>query len=218
MKRFTLAVAVSALALASSAQAVILPVGTTPIGGTTVAAKPQLAGTVLEDDNVAFSFAAYGGAVTGIVQSRVVRSSLDGTVDFYWRVISDPNSAGPITSFRLLNFVTPVYDGDYRTDGTGDVAPTSVLRFGTGGALNFLFGDTPLAAGQSSYFMFLDTQAINYGRTALYDLTTQENGSISGLFSTFAPAAFVPEPGTYALLAGGLGMMALTRRRRGPGA
>ena len=218
MKRLTLAVAIAAMALAGSAQAVILPVGTTPISGTTLAAKPQLLGTVLEDDTVAFSFAGPGGTVSGSVQSRVVRSDVDGTLDFYWRVFNDPNSAGPITSFRIANFFTPVYDGDYRTDGLGEIAPTSVLRFSSGGALNFLFGPDSFTSGQSSYFMFLDTQAISYNRTALYDLTTIGGDSISGLFSTFAPAAFVPEPGTYALLAGGLGMMALTRRRRGPGA
>lgn len=217
MKRFTLAMAIAAMALGGGAQAVVLPAGTTPIGGTTVAANPQLAGTVLEDDNVAFSFAAGGGTVTGHVQSRVVRSSVDGTLDFYWRVFNDDNSATSLTSFRLVNFFTSVYNGDYRTDGLGDVGPDNVLNFG-GGALNFRFDQTPVGPGQSSYFMFLDTQAVNYNRSALYDLTTPQNGQISALFSTFAPTAFVPEPATYALLAGGVGMMALTRRRRKPGA
>lgn len=217
MKRFTLAMALAAMALGSGAQAVVLPVGTTPIGGTTVAANPQLAGTVLEDDNVAFSFAAGGGTVSGHVQSRVVRSSVDGTLDFYWRVFNDANSATSLTSFRLVNFLTPVYNGDYATDGLGDVAPDSVRNLG-GGSLNFLFDQTAIGPGQSSYFMFLDTQAINYNRSALYDLTTPRNGEISTLFSTFAPTAFVPEPGTYALVIGGLGIAALVRRRRTPGA
>lgn len=215
MKRFTLAMAIAAMALGSGAQAVVLPAGTTPISGTTVAANPQLAGTVLEDDDVAFSFAA--GTVTGHVQSRVVRSSVDGTLDFYWRVFNDDNSATSLTSFRLVNFFTSVYNGDYRTDGLGDVGPDNVLNFG-GGALNFRFDETPVGPGQSSYFMFLDTNAVNYNRSALYDLTSLRDGEISTLFSTFAPTAFVPEPGTYALMLGGLGITALVRRRRKPGA
>jgi hypothetical protein len=212
MKRLTLAMALG-LALGGSAQAVVLPVNTlTPLGGTTEAANPQLAGTVLEDDTVAFSFAAYGGTVSGSVQSRVVRSSVDGTLDFYWRVFNDPNSAGPITSFRIGNFVTPVYDANYRTDGLGDVGPDSAYHFNAP-YVNFLFGDlggSTLGPGASSDFMFLDTRATSYARTAVYDVTS--TGPISDSFSTFAP---MPEPGTFALLAGGMGLLALGRRRRG---
>ncbi|WP_075793796.1 PEP-CTERM sorting domain-containing protein [Massilia putida] len=214
MKRVTLALALAALAMGSSAYAVVLPVGDTPLSGTTVAANPQLAGPIIADDTVPFSFAAYGGTVSGSVQSRVVRSSVDGTLDFYWRVINDANSAGAITSLRIGNFFVPVYDADYRIDGSGDVAPDVARRFATPN-VNFLFGGASggtLGPGASSKFMFFDTDATNYGRVASYDLTTLENGSISSTFSTFAP---VPEPGTFALLAGGMGFLALAKCRRG---
>lgn len=217
MKRLALALTLAALALGGSAHATILPIGITPLTGTTSEADPHLAGVVVVDDVVDFSFSAYGGTVSGSVQSRVVRSDVDGTLDFYWRVINNEGSSGAITSFRLGNFITSLYDGNYRIDGIGEVAPDSALRFETPG-VNFLFGNlggTTLGPGASSNFMFLDTNATNYARTALYDLTTLENGSISSLFSTFAPApAQVPEPATCALLVGGMGLLALGRRRR----
>ena len=52
--------------------------------GTTVAAEPQLAGVIIVDDLIPFSFPiASGGNILGDVQVRIVRSDLDSTLDFY---------------------------------------------------------------------------------------------------------------------------------------
>lgn len=213
MKRLTLALA-AALALGGSAQAVVLPGGFTSLSGTTTAASPQLAGTVIEDDVVPFTFSSAGGTVLGTVQSRVVRSTLDGTLDFYWRIVSSGRSTDTITQFRIGNFVAPLYSGDFATDGLGDIGPDAAFKF-PGPAVNFQFGHesgSELGPGSSSYFFFLDTSAVNYNRSAFYDLTT--HSAISSSFSTFAPTAFVPEPGTCALFAGGMALLGLARRRR----
>jgi hypothetical protein len=74
----------------------------TSLGGTTSAARPELAGTVLEDDVQTFSFLG----ITGTVQNRVVREDVSGTLDFYWRIKVDegvPGVAAPgaISAFRL---------------------------------------------------------------------------------------------------------------------
>lgn len=206
------------LAAASSANAVILTVGGwTPLPGTTLALQPALAGVALEDDIQAFSFSDEGSIISGFVQSRVVRSSVDGTLDFYWRIVSDSTSDSVLRALRLGNFQVPSYDANWRIDSIGDTAPDSARLFGgSGGNVNFGFGistpDGGLAPGASSHFLLLDTNALTYARTGSYDLVGRIG--FSGIFATFAPSA-IPEPGSLALLGLGMTGLALGRRRKG---
>lgn len=202
--------------LASTAQAVILaPGATVALPGTTAAADPDLAGVVVVDDLVPFSFAANGGNISGNVQLRVVRSTLDSTLDFYWRVFNDASSSGVIGSFRIGEFFTNLYDANWRIDGLGNVAPISATRFA--GAfdsyVNFNFGNL-LAPGLSSRFLLLDTGAIDFTRSGIYDLTNLGQTQISGLSTMHAPGAHVPEPATLATLAFALVSLAWVARRR----
>jgi hypothetical protein len=215
MKRLAEAlVAISVMATAGGASAVVLPADVpTPLPGTTVAMQPHLAGVVLEDVIQAFSFSAFGGTVSGTVQSRVVRSSVDGTLDFYWQVVSDARSAGAIQALRLGNFVTPVYDANWRADGSGDTAPSHARLFSSPShAVNFIFNNDAIVPGASSYLMFLDTTALTYTNTGVYDVAATGNNGFSEVFATFAPGTPVPEPASAAIFA--LGAMALTWARR----
>lgn len=217
---FTVTVALCA----TNAEAVLLnPGDNLPLPGTTVAAEPQLAGTVLVDEIIPFSFSAGTGLgdITGHVQQRVVQSSVDGTIDFYWRVINDANSAASIGSFRVGNFDSPEYNANWRSDGVGTIAPGSAHRF-TGvdsSSVNFLFGSnaatsgSDLAPGQESRFFFFDTTATGYAKTATYDLTGTGVGPISASFDAYAPAT-VPLPAAAWLLGSGLlGLGGVIRKR-----
>ncbi len=195
-----------------TANAVVLSPGYNTLMGTTSAAEPNLAGTVIVDDMVGFSFNAYDGIVSGTVQVRIVEA-IDNTLDFYWRVLNDANSAGSIGSFRIGEFFTSVYNADYRTDGVGDLAPDSAYLFDGPfqGFVNVSFANGGLQAGQSSNFFFLDTDATAYAKTGIYDLTNLSQSQISSTYAMYAPAYDVPEPAGLILL--GLGLLGLAFNR-----
>lgn len=135
------------------------------------------------------------------------KSCLDGTMDFYWRVVNDATSAGPIADFRIGQFPDTFQNVNFRIDGLGEVDSISAYRFSGAfdGSVNFSFGDA-LTPGSSTKFLFVDTNALSYTRTALYDLTNIGQTQISQSYPMYAPA---PIPAPCALLLFGSGLMGL---------
>ncbi|HET7867986.1 MAG TPA: PEP-CTERM sorting domain-containing protein [Burkholderiaceae bacterium] len=199
----------------------IVPGGATvALPGTTVAARPELAGTVLADVSSSWVSAIdpmYGfPGAAGSLQSRVLRETSSGTLDFYWRITV--NSASypsyvptllTIAGLDLGNFMTGAsFDADYRTDGLGSAAPIGAFA-SNAGSFSFEFGSSTFGPGSTSYFLLLHSNATEYDQSAFATLG-------ASTLATFAPVAAVPEPSTYALMLAGLvALSSAIRRRRG---
>lgn len=211
----------SLFGLPAATNAAPLPIGIhTPLAGTDAVSRPELAGTIV--DSITTPFSIGGSNITGNLESRVIRESVAGTLDFYWRITVDPTSTGGgIQVFRIDNFApTQIFDGDWRHDGPGSTPVTWVYNFDPlaqpQGAINVYYTSVPNSGElgippgnpasnlNGSYWFFLHTSATQYAKTASFDLVG--GNGFSGVFAnaTFAPAV-VPEPTTLMLIVmGGL--------------
>ena len=213
--------ACSFAACLGSAQAVLInPNQFRLLPGTTLAIEPQLAGNVIADDSVSFSYFddVSRGTISGAIQSTVLRSNVDGTLDFYWQITNDADSTGPLKFVSLHHFDAPEYNANWRIDSAGDVALERAARFCCGEIstfVNFVFSDASLLQpGQSSKLMFFDTSATAYAKTATMNVAAPfPTNTFSANVPTFSPT-LVPEPSTLAMLLAALPLGYLAYRRR----
>ena len=96
------------------------------------------------------------------MQVRVVRNAA-GKLAFYWKINNSAASKGNVDAFSFAGFPKVAYDANWRQDGLGTVAPSSVAGSISLGDLNTWFYafsfKTPIKPGESSRFFFLRSQA-----------------------------------------------------------
>lgn len=216
---------------------------------TTLAEQPHLAGHVVDELRYEFEYPTpYGiGPVrgpeltTGTLVARVVRSSVDGTLDFHFHLAHDPSSLGVVYALDLVDgfyrdeftyLQHQLSDGPVPTDrfqrvrhygrvgtevdgATGAeycVSPPCKMRFDFYTKTDVYY----LEPGKEAYFV-IDTNATRYSRTGvaqIWDLQRNPEYS-SGDLPMFAPA--IPEPGSVAMLGAGLGLLVWRARRERAG-
>jgi hypothetical protein len=182
MTRFSLLtlvrlLAVSILCTRLAAAVPLLPGETTILGGTTSAADPSLTGAVVYDAIVPFEI--WGGtpphtylANFAMLHNQVIRSDLDGTLVFTYRITETHESLnGWIDRLDTEMFHGWETDVDFRWDDVGIVPPTGAARTAGGEQVSFLFAN-PIISGADSRVMFIKTNARAYapnGRTIIHE-------------------------------------------------
>jgi len=176
---FALSFVAALTALAPAARAVTLAPGDSVfVPGTTLAASPELAGTVLTDEDLGYyDFdPAPPTAVGHHYEGTVILSDATGTLIFAPQLVDPLNiTFGDVVldQMVLTGFGGFETDVTYLTDGDGDRGPTFAERSGDGDALTFTFG-FPLTIGnlvqevqEESYPIVIVTDATAYESTGV---------------------------------------------------
>jgi PEP-CTERM motif len=165
-------------------------------------------GTMLAVKFAPFSFTTRAGITHGVLKAEVF-AEMGGTLDFYYIVFNQPDSATAVARESDLNFTGWATSVAFRSDGSqvpdfvdGNVPPSSADRDGSGSTVGFNFG--PILPNQRSRVVVISTNAFSF-------TTGQSMVDGSGPLTTFQPT--VPEPATFILLGGGLLLMTLFRGR-----
>ena len=203
--------AASALVGASAQAALVdlMPGTGAGLSGTTVAADPELGGTIPLGGDLLIPFQILGAGdallYEATLQTRVVISSDTGNAHFRYRVRDVNGSLNGV----IAEIVTSDYTGmqtrvEFRLDTQGDLGPSRAERSADGADVTYLFGNG-FPPGEESHFFLAATDQSNWsltGSTTII-LTTGESVTLT---------TFIPAPGAAALFSvAGLGVV---RRRR----
>ena len=137
---------------------------TVSLYGTTVAARPELAGVVLRDELIEFEIHNAAGDLIfkGTLQDRVTKSKVSGTLSFDFFIRDTRQDLpGVITSATRGDFANFSADVEFRRDGLGHLGPKKADRDADGANIIFHFPEG-LHAGNDSRFFFILTNATEY--------------------------------------------------------
>ena len=208
------------LAMAPHSQAAPL-LGTilTPPSGTVFAGLVPIAtptGTLLASLVSGYSFFTTAGTTSGTLTSAVYRES-SGTLDFYYQVMNNANSATAIARETDTNFAGFTTWTGYRLDGSGPFVPGTVTpvtadRNSAGSVIGFSFNppdSAKILSGTTSNVLVISTDATAFtaGNASVIDGGTQT-------VAAFQPTTTIPEPATMLLFGGGLLALSSVRRFR----
>jgi hypothetical protein len=165
-------------------------------------------GTMLAVKFAPFSFTTSAGITHGVLKAEVF-AEMGGTLDFYYIVFNQPDSATAVARESDLNFAGWTTSVAFRSDGSqvpgfvdGNTPPSSADLDGSGSTVGFNFGS--VLPNQRSRVVVISTNALSF-------TTGQSMVDGSGPLVTFQPT--VPEPASFMLLGGGLLMMTLFAAR-----
>jgi hypothetical protein len=187
--------------------------------GTSLAARPELAGDVIA--NQTFSFhGGIGDPRPLTLDNWVLRENATGTLDFYYRINAPSDAGGTMSPFYVTRFdLGPSLDVDYRTDlGGSDPGPWA-MRGGFQGSV--LFGPNDPAHGGPGIWnigaqgslkpFFIHTSATEFQSTGIM-FDTFQGPAVTTI--AFAPVLSVPEPEFLGIMCIGLAAVAARPRLR----
>ena len=178
--------------------AIVAPGGNAMLSGTTSAANPNLAGTVINDNLLPFQIQDSQGStiLTGNVQDRVVRSNNTGELIFAPRLrdLNNPTGDAWIFGLRLEGYGGFSTDIEFRTDGLGDVGPNTVTRSaGSVDQLFFSYDPNIIAPPDEGLFLSVATDATAFDSKGIITIFAQ-NDFGGNSFSTKLDGTASPVP------------------------
>ncbi len=226
------AIAVFAITSLPAVAAPLSPGGVIFPTGTSVAADPDQAGVIVNDNLIDAAFGAGFFQATYRVQNRVVLSNTLNTLSFRPRIRDPFNSGGfserfDIVAFSLTGFAGfNLLDVDFLTDAQGDKGPTSVSRSADGDLLTFRYGDplhndflNPPGVRDESLFPAIKTNATRFKNNGTMPLfgrrsDADPNDPLQTITITGLAAPVVPLPASVFLLLAGIGGLGALGRKR----
>jgi hypothetical protein len=176
---------ISCLGVVAANAVPIVPGATVLVPGTSSAARPELAGTIVRDESIPFQITSSTGAVlaSGIVQDRVIRETTAGSLDFYVHVTNKASSTANLTLVTRSDFGPVLTDVDWRSDGGGTKAPLTAWRSPTADTVGFSFSspNNQVTPGADTRFSLIKTNARSYVVTGVTTIqAVLPTGAVAG--------------------------------------